>query len=214
MNQLNEYELDLAKQTLKESIDQVFDIIKIIQGVTESPEGKEIIRSFIKQMVEILGEILKQSIPELVDALKNAIKLIPIAGDILAAADLIDGLIKIIIQFGKTALDSSLIGLETYNKLIDISDKMQQSMDTIRNMDKTAIQKSTHLIDSGIDTSINYGLNKMITGGGNIRFQKGGLKRVHNSIHTFLNSGITSKKVIKLYKRANRKSKRKGRVNK
>jgi hypothetical protein len=220
---MNMGDLDLTKMTLKQKIDDVFEMAKVIEKVTDSEEGKLLIKGFIKRIVDIVSELFKQSLPALVESGKNAVKLIPFVGDILALADLLDDLGKVIIKVSKTAFNSALITLETVEEMVSLSKSIQAINKTIKSTDKMVTDSIVNGFNKNIDekaastlsvfgvqdTSANpikIGGNSKKTIKSLLKQQKGGLKRIQRSINDFLSSGITSKQVLHS---KNRKTKRK-----
>jgi hypothetical protein len=224
---------NLSEQILK--LFYVFGIFEMLDKLESTPEGLKVRDKFIRQMLSIISEIFKYSIPQLVEAVKNAVKIVPVVGEIFAGADMISQLGKVIIKVSNTALKGALIMDETYNELValgQILDKPNEIITTIDNSVNEGITNTLHLDPNKLQnplptTPTNILLQNQISNlptittpimkkkGGNLLYneQRGGLKRVNNSIQDFLTSGITSKQVMNMYGKHN-KTQRRRKTNK
>lgn len=217
---------NLSNQILK--LFYIFGIFDILDKLENTPEGLKIKDKFIRQMLSIISEILKYSMPQLVEAVKNAVKVVPIVGEVFAGADMISQLGKVIIKVSNTALKGALIMDETYNELVTLGEILDKPNELITRVDDSvneAINSSLDLDPTKFQNLLPVSTNMLPIntnhvnivpsipikkGGSNLLNyeQKGGLKRVNNSIQEFLTSGITYKQVIKMYGKHNKTRRR------
>ena len=217
---------NLSNQILK--LFYIFGIFDILDKLENTPEGLKIKDKFIRQMLSIISEILKYSMPQLVEAVKNAVKVVPIVGEVFAGADMISQLGKVIIKVSNTALKGALIMDETYNELVTLGEILDKPNELITRVDDSvneAINSSLDLDPTKFQNLLPVSTNMLPIntnhvnivpsipikkGGSNLLNyeQKGGLKRVNNSIQEFLTSGITYKQVIKMYRKHNKTRRR------